>query len=139
MSDDVSESASEETTVITSETSTTLRTSAPYITTTPITTRPVTVSTTTFETTTATTLPPMTVDPDTTYSVVFTYDENGEVYWATHGNKAQPSNFIVSVYEKDNQLLSFVHEAIKANKMLYVNIEKASDYSVCCNSNRRRA
>lgn len=42
-----------------------------------------------------------------------------------HGNKKQPSNFVVSVYGKDNHFLSFVHEAIKANKMLYVDIEKS--------------
>ncbi len=43
----------------------------------------------------------------------------------TYENKEQPSNFIVSVYGKDNQFLSFVHEAIKSNKMLYVDIEKS--------------
>lgn len=43
----------------------------------------------------------------------------------SHGNKEQPSNFIVSVYGKDNQFLSFVHEAIKANNMLYVDIAKS--------------
>lgn len=43
----------------------------------------------------------------------------------TYGNKAQPSNFIASVYGKDNQFLSFVHEAIKTNKMLYVDTEKS--------------
>lgn len=42
-----------------------------------------------------------------------------------HGNKKQPSNFVVSVYGKDNNFLSFVHETIKANKMLYVDIEKS--------------
>lgn len=92
----VLESTSEKTTAVPSETSTTPRTSVPYITTTPITMRPVTVSTTTSETTTVTTLPPTTIDPDTTYSVIFTYNENGATYWAMqlvkHGQSAVAPN-----------------------------------------------
>lgn len=94
----ISDTVSEETTSV-SET-TVVRTSKPYVTTTTVstiaetvpTTLPEIVPVTTSMVSVVTTLPPVTIDPETTHSVVFTYNVNGESYWAMqlvkHGQAA---------------------------------------------------